>query len=189
MLKSRFRLHTMRLCLILWLREVEMFDDPFSYTFQVSVCAGVNEMNMWESFVSGIIAGPIYMIIHYAVLWCKSKFNNIFITHNIESKWKVQANYGHKFHIPKRKKVHNNVLLLKFNCVIAERIRCRHEQQFSINVWAVRNCLVCLDFATSAYRQPPPRFPITWSAKPTGKCIVGSQNMNVVHAWRCSSIF
>ncbi|PNF26224.1 hypothetical protein B7P43_G03715, partial [Cryptotermes secundus] len=37
----------------------------------VSVCAGVNEMNMWESFVSGIIAGPIYMIIHYAVLWCK----------------------------------------------------------------------------------------------------------------------
>jgi hypothetical protein len=54
-------------------------------TFQVSVCAGVNEMNMWESFVSGIIAGPIFMIIHYAVLWYKSKFNNIFITHNTES--------------------------------------------------------------------------------------------------------
>ncbi|XP_069694964.1 putative ammonium transporter 1 [Periplaneta americana] len=37
----------------------------------VSVCAGVNEMNMWESFVSGIIAGPIYMIIHYIILWCR----------------------------------------------------------------------------------------------------------------------
>jgi hypothetical protein len=53
-------------------------------TFQVSVCAGVNEMDMWESFVSGIIAGPIYMIIHYAVLWCKSKFTNICIMHNAE---------------------------------------------------------------------------------------------------------
>ncbi|KAJ9592286.1 hypothetical protein L9F63_001182, partial [Diploptera punctata] len=37
----------------------------------ISVCAAVNEMSMWASFVSGIIAGPVYLIIHYIILWCR----------------------------------------------------------------------------------------------------------------------
>ncbi|XP_069694962.1 putative ammonium transporter 1 isoform X2 [Periplaneta americana] len=37
----------------------------------VSVCAGVNNMAMWASFLCGVTAGPVYMLIHYAMLWCK----------------------------------------------------------------------------------------------------------------------
>jgi hypothetical protein len=42
-------------------------------------------------------------------------------------------------------------------------------------------------FATSAYRQPLPRFPLTCSAKVNGRCTNGSQRTNVVHACWCSA--
>jgi hypothetical protein len=35
-------------------------------------------------------------------------------------------------------------------------------------------------------RQPLPRFPLTWSAKATGRCTTGSHSTNAVHAWWCS---
>jgi hypothetical protein len=44
-------------------------------------------------------------------------------------------------------------------------------------------------FATSAYRPPLPRFPLTWSAKATGRCTTGSQSTHVVHAWWFSGTF
>jgi hypothetical protein len=40
--------------------------------------------------------------------------------------------------------------------------------------------------ATSAYGQPLPRFPLAWSARPTGRCTTGT---NVVLAWWCSCTF
>ncbi|PSN38276.1 hypothetical protein C0J52_19658 [Blattella germanica] len=40
-------------------------------SISISVCAGVNEMNMWESIVCGVLAGPIFLIIHYCMLWFK----------------------------------------------------------------------------------------------------------------------
>jgi hypothetical protein len=43
-------------------------------------------------------------------------------------------------------------------------IRSRHQQQFNINVFVGPAC-----FVTWAYREPLPRFPLTWSAKATGK--------------------
>jgi hypothetical protein len=67
-----------------------------------------------------------------------------------------------------------------------------HQQQFSIHMWAgicwwLSGRPAC--FATSAYRQPLPRFPLTCSAKTTGRCTPGSQSTNVVHAWWCSGAF
>jgi hypothetical protein len=43
--------------------------------FQVSVCAGADVMAMWASFVSGALMAPIYLGIHYAVLWIKRESN------------------------------------------------------------------------------------------------------------------
>ena len=40
---------------------------------QVSVCAGVNNMTMWASFLCGVTAGPVYILIHYVMIWCKGK--------------------------------------------------------------------------------------------------------------------
>jgi hypothetical protein len=40
---------------------------------QVSVCAGVNNMTMWASFLCGVTAGPIYILVHYVMIWCKGK--------------------------------------------------------------------------------------------------------------------
>jgi hypothetical protein len=56
-------------------------------------------------------------------------------------------------------------------------IRSTHQQQFSISVWA----RIVGDFATWAYRQPLPRFPLTCPAKISGKCTTGSQSTNVAH--------
>ncbi|GFG33933.1 hypothetical protein Cfor_07493 [Coptotermes formosanus] len=40
-------------------------------TGMVSVCAGVNNMTMWASFLCGVTAGPVYILIHYIMIWCK----------------------------------------------------------------------------------------------------------------------
>jgi hypothetical protein len=40
---------------------------------QVSVCAGANNMTMWGSFLCGVTAGPIYILGHYVMIWCKGK--------------------------------------------------------------------------------------------------------------------
>jgi len=40
---------------------------------QVSVCAGVNNMTMWASFLCGVTAGPIYILLHYVMIRCKGK--------------------------------------------------------------------------------------------------------------------
>jgi hypothetical protein len=63
-------------------------------------------------------------------------------------------------------------------------IHSRQEQHFSINVWTeiVFVLLLC-------YGQPLPRFPLMWSARTTGSCTIGSQSMNMVHAWWCSGLF
>jgi hypothetical protein len=37
-------------------------------------------------------------------------------------------------------------------------------------------------FATSAYGQPLPRFPLTGSARATGRCTTGSEGVSVMHA-------
>lgn len=37
----------------------------------VSVCAGADVMAMWASFVSGALMAPLYLAIHYAMLWIK----------------------------------------------------------------------------------------------------------------------
>jgi hypothetical protein len=52
--------------------------------------------------------------------------------------------------------------------------------------WGLFGKLAC--FASSAYRQPLPRFPVTCSAKTTGGCAT-AVSTNVVHAWWCSSTF
>lgn len=41
---------------------------------QVSVCAGVNNMTMWGSFLCGVTAAPIYILGHYVMILCKGKF-------------------------------------------------------------------------------------------------------------------
>nr|CAD7448080.1 unnamed protein product [Timema bartmani] len=38
------------------------------FVWQVSVTAGVNEMSLWTSFVSGLFGGPVYVALHYLVL-------------------------------------------------------------------------------------------------------------------------
>lgn len=35
----------------------------------VSMCAGADVMAMWASFTSGVLAAPIYLGLHYAMLW------------------------------------------------------------------------------------------------------------------------
>jgi hypothetical protein len=45
----------------------------FYVVLQVSVCAGVNDMAMWASFLCGVTAGPIYILIHYVMIRCKGK--------------------------------------------------------------------------------------------------------------------
>lgn len=37
----------------------------------VCVCAGANKMEFWASFLSGVIAGLIFITLHYAMLWFK----------------------------------------------------------------------------------------------------------------------
>jgi hypothetical protein len=91
-----------------------------------------------------------------------------------------------------RKNSNMNMCPETFNLwVIAERMLYRRQQQFSINVgrdcWWLFGRPAC--FATSAYRQPLPRFPLTWSAKANGRCTSGSQSTNVVHARWCSGTF
>jgi hypothetical protein len=98
----------------------------------------------------------------------------------------VREHFRHRLHIPKQEKnVHINICPETFNLwVIAARIMCKHQQQFSINVWAgiVGDYLVGpLCYATSDYRQLLPRFPLTWHAEATGQCTTGSQSTNVVY--------
>ncbi|XP_023714902.1 putative ammonium transporter 1 isoform X3 [Cryptotermes secundus] len=40
-------------------------------TGMVSVCASVNKMEFWASFLTGVIAGVVFINIHYFMLWCK----------------------------------------------------------------------------------------------------------------------
>jgi hypothetical protein len=59
----------------------------------------------------------------------------------------VRTNFGHEFHIPKQDKLFISACDWKHlicELLIAERILRRHQQQFSINVWAgiVGACLV-----------------------------------------------
>jgi hypothetical protein len=68
-------------------------------------------------------------------------------------------------------------------------IHSRQQQQFSALVWAGIVDVGPVCFATSAYSQPLPRFPPTWSAVATGICTTGSQSTNVLHAWWCSGTF
>ncbi|PSN38279.1 putative ammonium transporter 1 [Blattella germanica] len=37
----------------------------------VSVCSGVNSMEMWAAFLCGFSAGPVYIFIHNLMIWCK----------------------------------------------------------------------------------------------------------------------
>ena len=57
-----------------------LVNGPYHYpscqnyvVLQVSLCAGVNYMTMWASFLCGVTAGPIYILIHYVMIWCKGK--------------------------------------------------------------------------------------------------------------------
>lgn len=69
---------------------------------QVSVCAGVNNMTMWASFLCGVTAGPIYILVHYVMIWCKGKQvsrarPNVFCHHhllhskNMSSPWETNS--------------------------------------------------------------------------------------------------
>ncbi|XP_023714903.1 putative ammonium transporter 1 isoform X4 [Cryptotermes secundus] len=41
------------------------------HSVPVSVCASVNKMEFWASFLTGVIAGVVFINIHYFMLWCK----------------------------------------------------------------------------------------------------------------------
>nr|CAD7590152.1 unnamed protein product [Timema genevievae] len=60
--------------------KLGMFGPPawsFAFTLNaaligmVSVTAGVNEMSLWTSFVSGLFGGPVYVALHYLVIKLK----------------------------------------------------------------------------------------------------------------------
>nr|CAD7395234.1 unnamed protein product [Timema cristinae] len=66
--------------LILAACKLGMFGPPawsFAFTLNaaligmVSVTAGVNEMSLWTSFISGLFGGPVYVALHYLVLKLK----------------------------------------------------------------------------------------------------------------------
>jgi hypothetical protein len=91
-------------------------------------------------------------------------------------------------HIKTRKNLHITTCPETFNLwVIAERILSWLIQLLSTWWWWLFGRLAC--FATLAYRQPQPRFLLTWSAKATGRCTAGSQRTNVVHVRWCSGPF
>nr|CAD7262581.1 unnamed protein product [Timema shepardi] len=53
-----------------WLEGASESQD-FAKYYEVSVTAGVNEMSLWTSFVSGLFGGPVYVALHYLVLKMK----------------------------------------------------------------------------------------------------------------------
>ncbi|KAJ4445499.1 hypothetical protein ANN_12179 [Periplaneta americana] len=42
-----------------------------AFTGMVSVCAGVNKMEFWACFVTGVIAGLTFILLHYFVIFCR----------------------------------------------------------------------------------------------------------------------
>jgi hypothetical protein len=123
----------------------------------------------------------------------RNSFNDTMSTEGLHTQcnWKGRVNFWHEFHTSKQQqKIHISVCPETINLwVVAESELCRHQQQFSIDVWAgiVGDCLVGRHVSViPAYRQPLPRFPFTWSARATGRSTTGSQGTNVVRAWWCS---
>jgi hypothetical protein len=100
--------------------------------------------------------------------------------------WKLRAGFGHEVYIPEQEKNHpyqhvsGNIYLW----AVAERILYRHHQQFSVNV-IVDDCLVGPHVLPHGLQAPPPpRVPLTWSAKATG-----IHSTNLVHAWWRSVLY
>jgi hypothetical protein len=67
----------------------------------------------------------------------------------------------------------------------------RHQQQFSINVWAgiTGDCFVGLLVLSHRLTDNGSRDFYLLYAKATGSCTTGSQVTNVVHVWWCSGTF
>jgi hypothetical protein len=65
----------------------------------------------------------------------------------------------------------------------------RHQQLFSISVWAgiVGDCLLGPQVLHAAYRRPLPKSHVKWFARSTRRCTTCGLRKHMVPAWWCTS--